>query len=208
MPDARDPDTEELLARARHGDDSAIGRLLDRHRGRLKQMIAVRMDTRLAARLDPSDVVQDTLLTASRRLDAYLRDRPLPFYPWLRQIAMDRLVHVYSRHVKARRRSVSREARLELPFSGRSVMLLADRFTTGTESPSRQLARKEQRQRVRQALDELNAGDREVLVLRCLEQLRTREVAAILGISEGAVRMRQLRALERLRSLLDDMVEG
>ena len=203
-----DPDTEELLARAAHGDASAVGSLLDRHRRRLKRMVAVRLDDRLAARLDPSDVVQEALLTASGRLDDYLRTRPLPFYPWLRQIALDRLLRLYARHLKARRRSVALESRFDLPLSGRSAILLADCLIARGDSPSRQLDRKELRQQVRSALDALPAGDREVLILRCLEQLRTREVASILGISAGAVRMRQLRALERLRSLLDDPGEG
>src|SRR5437870_3588834 len=106
---AAPPDTEELLRRAGEGDAVARGALLDRHRRRLRQMIACRMDPRLAARLDPSDVVQETLAEADRRLDGYLNERPLPFYPWLRKLAWDRLVEQHRRHLRARRRSVLRE---------------------------------------------------------------------------------------------------
>ena len=80
------PETDQLLARARRGDASDRGRLLERHRQRLRRMVAVHFDRRLAARVDPSDLVQDTLAEADRRLDGYLRGRPLPFYPWLRQL--------------------------------------------------------------------------------------------------------------------------
>jgi RNA polymerase sigma-70 factor (ECF subfamily) len=63
----------------------------------------------LAARLDPSDIVQEVLAEADRRLDDYLRQQPLPFYAWLRQLAWDRLADAHRRHVLARRRSVTRE---------------------------------------------------------------------------------------------------
>ena len=109
MPNTSDPDTDELVTLAGDGDRGARCALLARHRDRLRRMVAVRMDPRLAARVDPSDVVQDALAEAHRKLDAYLRDRPLPFYPWLRQIAADRLAALYRQHVRAGRRAVGRE---------------------------------------------------------------------------------------------------
>src|SRR5689334_9707326 len=92
---APDDDTELLLRRAGTGDRLARDRLLDRHRDRLRQVIAYRLDRRLAARVDPSDVVQEALADAARRLPAYLRERPLPFYPWLRQLALERLIELH-----------------------------------------------------------------------------------------------------------------
>src|SRR5687768_10163336 len=103
------PDTDQLLASASRGDPSARGRLLERHRPRLKRMVSVRLDRRMAARVDPSDVVQEALLDAAGRLDEYLRERPIPFYPWLRRLAAGRLADAYRRHVRAARRSVGRE---------------------------------------------------------------------------------------------------
>ena len=93
-------DTEELLDRAGQGDGEARQRLLARHRHRLRQMVIVRLDRRLAARLDPSDIVQEALADAARGLDDYLRDRPVPFYPWLRRFAWERLVEVNRRHLQ------------------------------------------------------------------------------------------------------------
>jgi RNA polymerase sigma-70 factor (ECF subfamily) len=163
-------------------------------------MVAVRADPRLAARVDPSDVVQEALAEAAAKLDAYLRTRPLPFYPWLRQIAQERLIDLHRRHVQARRRSVTREDPAGLP--DRSALALAERLFTRHSSPSARLHRAERRDRVRAALAALPANDREVLVLRVLEELPTRDIAAVLGISEVAVRSRQVRALERLKALL------
>jgi RNA polymerase sigma-70 factor (ECF subfamily) len=197
MPEA---DTEHLLELAAAGDDDARGQLLQRHRGRLKRMVAVRADARLAARVDPSDIVQDTLAEAARRLDGYLRERPLPFYPWLRRLALERLTVLYRRHIRTRRRSVVREEAAGLP--DRSALELAERLFARGSSPSARLHREELQSRVRVALAALTDTDREVLALRHLEGLSVKDVAAVLGTTEGAVRTRHVRALHRLRKLL------
>jgi RNA polymerase sigma-70 factor, ECF subfamily len=201
-------DTEHLLERVAAGDCAARDQLFQRHRRRLGRMVAVRFDPRLAARVDPSDVVQETLAEAAANLDRYLRERPLPFYPWLRQLAQRRLIDLHRRHVQARRRSVTREGGpMALPDP--SALALADRLFARTSSPSAGLRRQERRDRVRAALAALPEQDREVLVLRILEALPTRETAAVLGISEVAVRSRQARALDRLKVLLGpDFLEG
>jgi RNA polymerase sigma-70 factor (ECF subfamily) len=202
MVKAPEPDTDHLLASASQGDTSARGRLLERHRPRLKRMVAVRLDRRLAARVDPSDVVQEALLEAAAQLDHYLRDRPIPFYPWLRRIAAGRMADAYRRHVRAARRSVEREEPPGLP--GESVLELADRLLARQSGPGAGLLGREQRERVRAALDHLPERDREVLVLRFLEDLSTADTAAVLGVGEGAVKMRLVRALQRLRDLLGE----
>jgi RNA polymerase sigma-70 factor (ECF subfamily) len=166
-------------------------------------MVATRLDRRLAARLDPSDVVQEALAEAARRLDDYLRDRPLPFYPWLRQLAWDRLVKEHRAHLGRARRSVRREEPGVLGLPDESIAELAQRLASSASSPSRHALRVELQDRVRAALALLGEADREVLVLRYLEQLPLREVAAVLGVSVSAVKMRHFRALERLRVLLE-----
>src|SRR4051794_21065968 len=94
------PDTDQLLDEASRGDGAARGRLLERHRPRLRRMVALRLDRRLAARLDPSDVVQEALVEAAARLDEYLRDRPIPFYPWLRRLAWVRMTDAFRGHLR------------------------------------------------------------------------------------------------------------
>jgi RNA polymerase sigma-70 factor (ECF subfamily) len=201
------PDTEQLLARAAQGDQAALGQVLERHRPRLRHMIALRLDRRLQARLDPSDVLQETLAEAARRLADYARLRPLPFYPWLRQIAWERLVQLHRRHVRAGKRSVRRE-QADLPLSDESALALADRLVSRGSSPSDRLRHSEQRRRVQAILGQLAASDREILVLRYLEHLSTPELAAVLGLTPAGVKTRQLRALQRLRDLLgEDIAE-
>jgi RNA polymerase sigma-70 factor (ECF subfamily) len=192
-----EPDTDELLDRAAAGDPDAAGALLDRHRARLRRMVAVRLDPRLAPRVDPSDVIQEALAAAARRLDDYLPRRPIPFYPWLRQFVADRLADLHRRHVRAARRAVGREEVGGLP--DHSAEDLAGRLAAAGPGPSEAARRVEERQRVRAALSRLAGPDREALALRYLEELTAAEVGAVLGVSEAAAKKRVLRALERLR---------
>jgi RNA polymerase sigma-70 factor (ECF subfamily) len=202
-----EPDTEELLRKAGDGDAEARDGLLARHRDRLRKMIAWRLDRRLSARVDPSDVVQEVLVEASHKMDRYLRERSLPFFPWLRSLAGEHLVALHRRHVRTRGRSVLREVAGIVDLPDESAAELAARLVTSATSPSQRVLCQELRQRVRQALDRLSERDREVLVLRNLEQLSIADTAEVLQISAGAVKVRHLRALERLRALLDEEEE-
>jgi RNA polymerase sigma-70 factor (ECF subfamily) len=197
-----DPDTDHLIAQARQGDSAACQELLARHRDRLRRMVRVYLDRRVAARVDPSDVIQEALTEAARKLPDYLREQPLPFYPWLRHIAWERLVKIHRRHL-APSRSAARESHgMGLPDE--SAWDLVGRLVSSGTSPSNRLVREETRARVRAALERLNEGDRQVLVMRYLERLSNRDIAGALGITEGAVRVRHLRALDRLRAILTD----
>jgi RNA polymerase sigma-70 factor (ECF subfamily) len=171
-------------------------------------MVAVRMDPRLAARVDPSDIVQEALADATVHLSDYLRDRPLPFYVWLRRLAWERLVMARRQHIGARKRSINREERRDgLPLPDESAAALIDRLLASGTSPSARLIRDERRRRLLEALEALPDRDREVLVLRYLEGLSTDEIAAELGTTKGAVMTRHTRALDRLRGLFEDEPE-
>jgi RNA polymerase sigma-70 factor (ECF subfamily) len=198
------PDTEQLLDLAAAGDPDARGMLLQRHRQRLLALVALRLDRRLTARADPSDVVQDSLVEADRRLGDYLRDRPLPFYVWLRQLALERVVDLHRLHLRAQKRSVRREEISVSLLPDESLMQLAERLASPGSSPEARLQRKDICARVRATLEQMPPRDREVLAMRHLEHLSVCEIAAALGISEGAVKVRHVRALERLRQRLGE----
>src|SRR5262249_39697373 len=152
----------------------ATDRLLERHRPRLRQLIRLRLDRRLAARVDPSDVVQESLVDAAAKLKEYLRTRPMPFYPWLRSLALERMVSLYRWHIRTRKRSVRREERALPLLPDESALELAQRLCTHASSPSQRLAGSEARAKVRDALERLSERDRELLALRHLEQLSIR----------------------------------
>jgi RNA polymerase sigma-70 factor (ECF subfamily) len=197
-------ETDLLIEQAATGDPDAVDRLLETHRQRLRTMVAVRIDPRLSARVDPSDIVQETLIAAHKRLPRYLQERPIAFYPWLRRLAVQQLIDTHRRHVVAKKRDVRQDAPWDATLSDQSAMLLADRLGSPISSPSQQLMKQELHRRVKQAMAQLNETDREILVLRHLEDLSVKETAAVLTISEGTVKSRHFRALERLRKYIDE----
>lgn len=206
--DPRASEVDRLLDEARRGDGVARQRLLDLHRDKLRRMIGFHLDPRLAARVDPSDVVQEALAEADRKLDDYLRDRPIPFYPWLHRLAKEKLIQAHRHHVGYRRRSIEREVSRGEDGSAGPVEQLVERLISNETSPSGHLLRAELIERMYGALDGLKDKDREVLVMCYLEQLSFREIAAILGLNEGAVKVRHFRALDRLRVAMASESDG
>jgi RNA polymerase sigma-70 factor, ECF subfamily len=193
----------ELLERARRGDDAARQRLLAEHREAVRRMIALRIDPAIAARLDASDVVQDVLLEASKRLDAYLKDPAMPFHLWLRHIARDHIIDAHRRHRLAQRRGVDRERPLvPAAFADRSSLELAGQLLDQELTPASAAIQQEMQRRLHVAVAALDEDDREVILMRHFEQLPNQEVAAVLGLTEAAASMRHLRALRKLRTLL------
>jgi RNA polymerase sigma-70 factor (ECF subfamily) len=195
--------TQTLLANARAGDGAAVNALLERHRESLRRLVRLRLDRRLAARVDASDVVQDVLLEASGRLADYLRDPAMPFHLWLRSMARDRVIDMHRRHRAAEKRSVEKEQPLHAAFGDRSSIELAGALKDPELTPAAATLKKELEARFLAALDELNEDDRDILLMRHFEGLGNGEVAEALGLSPAAAGMRHLRALRRLRAILE-----
>lgn len=191
-------DSEAVISSARRGDDAALGELLRRHRPRLERMIRFRLDPRLRSRIDESDVLQETLIATSRAIGRYVPQESVPFYAWLRQIAWRQLRRLTRQHHAASKRSVARE---QFALTNDSRDALCQELLS-LSTPSCCAMQAEMEQRMYAALDHLARPDREILVLRYLEQLDSREIAAVLTISEPAVRMRLMRAVRRIHTLL------
>jgi RNA polymerase sigma-70 factor, ECF subfamily len=196
-------DVVRLVEQAATGDDQAWAQLLARYRDRLKQMVAVRMDHRLQGRVDPSDVIQDACLVASKQLSNYAANPGLPFYLWLRWIVGQRLIDQQRRHLGAQIRGVNREISLfhgEFPEATSEVLAAQLMGRLGT--PSQDAIRSEQASALQEAFDMLEPIDREILALRHFEQLSNGEAAAVLGIDKSAASKRYGRALRRLKDVL------
>jgi RNA polymerase sigma-70 factor (ECF subfamily) len=197
------PETENLLAQVREGQAQAVDRLLTAHREPLRRMIDLRLDPALAARVDASDIVQDVLLEAHRRLDEYLRNPAIPFRLWLRHIAKDHVIDAHRRHRLAQRRSLDREQPLvPAVLADHSSLELAGQLLDQERTPASAAIQRELQNRLNSAIAELDDDDREVILLRHREMLSNQEVAVALGLSEAAASMRYLRAVRRLRAAL------
>ena len=202
-------ETDQLLQRVAHGDREGWGALLERHRQRLRRMIALRLDQRLQGRIDASDVIQEAYLEAWARLEDYLRQPTMPFFLWLRFLTGQKLVELHRHHLGAQMRDAGREVSLcrgSLPETS-TAALAAQLLGHGTR-PSEAAIRAERKIRLQEALNTMDPVDREVLALRHFEQLTTPEVAQVLGIKEAAASKRYLRALKRLKDILNSMPGG
>ncbi|MCA9059887.1 MAG: sigma-70 family RNA polymerase sigma factor [Planctomycetaceae bacterium] len=204
--------TQQLLNGFREGDAAAVNQLMDRHREAVRRMIQLRMDHAVARRVDASDVVQDVLFEASRRLPEYIASPGMPFHLWLRQLAKDRIIDMHRRHRAAQRRSVDREHH----FSGisrddQSAADLANLLRDTELTPAAATLRREMEERFVLALAELEEADREIIVMRHFEHLSNSDVAQALNLTPPAAGMRYLRAIRRLRELLggsDESLQG
>jgi RNA polymerase sigma-70 factor (ECF subfamily) len=201
--------THELLNGAREGNDLAVNRLLDRHRRALRRLVELRLDHKIQGRIDVSDVVQDVLVEANRRLPQYLDNPVMSFHLWVRQIAKDRIIDAHRRHRGSAKRSVDREQSLAVPAaSDRSTFDLVAQIRDPELTPAAAATRQEMAQLVERALGRLGEQDGEVIIMRHYEQLSNMEVAEVLGLTEPAASMRYLRALRRLKQLLQDSSNG
>jgi RNA polymerase sigma-70 factor (ECF subfamily) len=194
-------DTETLLRRAGGGEPEAVRLLFARHRAYLLRVVDLRLDGRVRARVDPSDVVQDALLEAVRRLPDYLLRRPMGFRLWLRKTAHERLLMAERLHLDSARRSVRREVPLP-EGSSAGPAGPARPLAAGGPSPPQQLDRRDGARRVREAVARLAPQDRAVLTLRTFEGLSNQQVAEVLGIAPAAASRRYGRAVLRLRAEL------
>jgi RNA polymerase sigma-70 factor (ECF subfamily) len=187
-------------------DAAALQQWCVEFRDRLRAMVHVRLDPRLAARLDPSDVVQEALTEATQRFADYQRNPTMGPYLWLRFLTLQRLNILYRRHLVTHKRAASRE--VVLPEFEVSSVVMAQWLIDHGSSPSESAAKREQHTRLRGALETMSQQDREILTLRHFEQLTSDESAQVLGITLAAASRRYYRALERLREIIGPILEG
>src|SRR5262249_24773610 len=129
------PETEPWLRGLRAGEPAALAAVFNHFRPRLRQMVRFRMDPRLAARVDASDVLQEAYLDAARQIQGYLNQPRVGLYVWLRGLTWKRLLKLQRRHLRAQCRTVVRE--LSLPVES-SADLAGSLLGSGT-SPSQTL---------------------------------------------------------------------
>ena len=202
MPAEGEADIADLLARVRAGDQPALADLFARHRDKLRRMVQLRLDHRLAGRVSPSDVLQEAYIDALKRIDHYFEKPDQPFFGWLRLVVGQRLADVHREHL-AQKRDVGHEVPIHRGGPGADSACLAACLLGSGTSPSNAAARTESFGRLEEALEQMDALDREVLALRHFEELGNADTAEILGIQPAAASKRYMRALARLKQILE-----
>lgn len=193
--------TEESGVRQRlaKGDRAALDELFAAHRDRLRRMVTFRMDARLRRRLDPDDVLQEAFLAAEKRLGSPECSAGHSPFIWLRVMVEQALVDAQRQHFGAKMRDANRE---------RDWSSISGHFVGHLTTPSRAAERQEIRSQVEEVLATMNPNDREILVLRHLEELTNGEVAELLGLRPKAASIRYIRALERFRKSMKQTPGG
>lgn len=202
MPAETDPEIVALIQRLQAGDTAALAELFDKHREKLRRMVHLRLDHRLGGRVSESDVLQEAYIDALKRIDHYFDKPDQPFFGWLRLIVGQRLADIHREHL-AQKRNASRE--VPMNAGGTDSACLAACLLGNFSSPSNAANRNEVYGRLEQALNQMDPIDREVLALRHFEELSNTETATLLGILPAAASKRYVRALARLKVILESI---
>jgi RNA polymerase sigma-70 factor (ECF subfamily) len=193
----RSADPEQLLLRARDGDEHALGDLLILYRNYLKLLARMQIDRRLRTKLDESDVVQDVLLRAHRTFGQFRGQTEADVLSWLRQILASCLIDV-ARHfhgTQRRRLELERDFEHELDESSRAI----DSRLLDPSTPSNALIRRERGVLLANSLARLPADYREAVILRHLQELTFPQIAVKMGRTVDSVKKLWIRGLARLR---------
>lgn len=208
-PDPRteiDPEgvSQELIDRVVHGDASALAELFSIYRPRLWRMVNFRLHGSLQGRIDPDDVLQDAYLSAVDRISHFLSAATSSPFIWFRMIVNQTLIELHRKHIGAEKRSANRERSINSgPAVDSTSSSLAFHLMAQIPSPSSAVQKVELARQLEVALQGMNDIDREVLTLRHFEELSNSETARVLGMSEQAASARYVRALKRLKQILE-----
>jgi RNA polymerase sigma-70 factor, ECF subfamily len=195
----------DLLARARGSDPRHRDMLFAQCRNFLGIVARAQVESWLRAKVDASDLVQQTLLEAYRDFHKFRGTTEAEWLAWLRQILAHNAANFVRSYRGTAKRQAQREVALAVPgvdANGRGAPELADHC----ESPSQQLLRKERELQVAEALAHLTPDHREVILLRNLERLSFDEVAVRMGRSRPAVQMLWMRAIQKLHDVLANVL--
>jgi len=195
---------DDLLRRAAAGDAQSLADLFGRYRDRLRRMVRLRLDHRLQGRVDASDVLQEAYLDLAKRAPEFFAESTMPFFLWLRLLTGQKLLAIHRQYFGTKMRNVGQEVALRhgaMPHA--TSASLAAQLLGRLTSPSLAAMRAEMQLRLQEALNSMDPVDREVLVLRHFEELTNAETAEILGLQKTAASNRYVRALKRLRSILE-----
>jgi len=186
------------------GDRDALGELFAIYRPRLWRMVTFRLHPGLQGRIDADDVLQDAWLRAVDRIDHFYKDAGSSSFLWFRSVVIQTMLDLHRFHLGAQKRASSRELSIESVWSsGSTSSCLAFHLSDSARSPSSNASHAELTKQLDSVLLGMNEVDREILALRHFEALSNSEVARLLNLTEQAASVRYIRALGRLKQILE-----
>jgi RNA polymerase sigma-70 factor, ECF subfamily len=196
-------DPELLLVLAKGGDGAALGRLLERYRNYVGLLVRLQVGRRLRTKVDVEDLLQEIWLEIHRKIALFRGGSEREFLSWARRLIGSILANQVRHYIGTKSRDLRLERALadELDQSSRA---LNESLIATHSSPSQQAVRREQAVLLADALQDLPEDYREVIILRQLEGMSFPDVARRMGRTEDSVKNVWLRALARLRRMLED----
>ncbi len=185
-------DTTTLLQAARGGSREALEQLFERYGPRLLALIRMRLGPELRTRLESRDVLAECLLKAFQNLDQLRQVDGVSLQAWLARIADNEI-----RDIVAYQQRQRRDVRRETGVSG-------DVLVSEMRSQTSRLVLDEQLEQLERALETLPVEQREVILLRKLQELSFQEIGEQMGRSADASRMLLARAMTALTLAMDD----
>jgi RNA polymerase sigma-70 factor (ECF subfamily) len=194
-----------LLEEARRGESEPLGQLLELYRNYLTILASTQLGWRLRRRMNPSDLVQETMLAAHRDFGSFRGGNERDLLAWLRRVLINCLHHAIETHLDAKMRDVRCEISLEQVNAAmdRSAADFAQNLADPGPSPSFPLRQRERAVTLANQLAKLRPQYREVIVLRNLQGLSFEEVAEQMERKPGTVRMLWLRAIDKFRQVYE-----
>jgi len=197
------PQQHEIIQQLQQDREEALAELYQLVQERLRRVIDFRLDHRLTGRVSNSDVLQETYVRAAQRIDSYLQKSDMPFFVWLRLEANQRLQEIHRFHFGADKRDIRREVKPNArQGQGNTSVQLAAHIAAQMTSASGVFQKAQQIEALEKTLSEMNDTDREVIALRHFEELSNIETAKVLGIAPEAASKRYIRALKRLKEIM------
>ena len=189
-----------LLNGIRSGDENALVEFMQANNQGLLAFIRSRIGSQLQKKVEPEDVLQEASMEAIRVLKQTDLSNWDPLH-WLFQICERKIIDAHRRYFASKKRDASREAALP---AGSDAAGIADLLAASMTTPSAAFSRDQRQLRMLAALDTLPETEREVLRLRYLVGLPSKEIAQKLGKSDGATRVMISRALSKLQGMLSE----
>lgn len=200
------PNFRELVNRVMNNDREALAELFLFYRPRLWRIVHFRLHPRLQGRVDADDVLQDAWLKAESRIKYFLSDASRSCFIWFRMIVTQSLIELHRRHLGAEKRSANRERSIHANWNSEDTSSCMTFHLLGSlTSPSSAVMRAEQSRQLDTAIQSLSELDREILALRHFEELTNHEAALVLGLTEQAASARYVRALQRLKRVMETL---
>ena len=196
-------ESTEIIERLRRGDQQAMVDLWGQHRERLLRLVKLRMDRRMQGRVDAEDVLQEAFVDFASRVDEYAAAPSMPFYLWLRYLTGQRLQLMHRHHLGTMMRDAGREVSIHRgPMPQATSICLAAQLLGRFTSVTQAVQRAEMQVMLQEAINGMDELDREILALRHFEELSNAETAQVLGIKRSTASSRHLRAIKRLKEIL------